>query len=182
MQLIKTSLPNVFIIMPKMIADERGYFMESYHSRKFQQLGITTHFVQDNQSLSHQGTVRGLHYQIAPYAQTKLVRVLVGEIWDVVVDLRRDAPTFGHWEGVILSSTNQKQLFVPKGFAHGFIVLSKEAIVQYKCDTFYYPKAERGIHFQDPRLVIPWENMTKPTFVSEKDQKLPYLDAANLNF
>ena len=129
--------------------------------------------MQDNQSFSKQGTIRGLHYQTAPYAQTKLVRVIQGEIWDVAIDLRPNAQTFGKWEGVLLSAANKKQLLIPQGFAHGFAVLSRQAMVLYKCSAFYVREAEQGIVFNDPTLAIDWRLDTHKVIVSEKDRQLP---------
>ena len=150
--------------------------------RKLGELGIHTRFVQENQSFSKQGTIRGLHYQLAPYAQAKLVCVLEGEIWDVAVNLWQGADTFGQWEGVILSADNKKQLLIPRGYAHGFAVLSQQATVLYKCDAFYHPAAEAGIHFLDPTLAIDWRLNTQQSIVSEKDKQLPSFQAAIMNF
>ena len=173
MQTVYTPLLGLPVIIPQPITDHRGYFAEIYHKDRFVELGISTQFVQENQSFSKKGTVRGLHYQRSPHAQAKLVRVLVGEIWDVAVDLRSKAPTFGHWEGLILSAENQKQLFIPRGYGHGFAVLSEQAVVLYKCDAFYQPAAEAGIHFLDPTLSIEWKLGTCQPIVSIKDQGLP---------
>ena len=182
MEVTKTPCLGLQVITSQVIPDHRGYFWESYHEGKLAKLGIHNHFVQENQSFSKQGTIRGLHYQLAPYAQAKLIRVLAGEIWDVAVDLRQGAPTFGQWEGILLSGDNKKQLLVPRGYAHGFAVLSKQAIVLYKCDAFYHPAAEAGIHFLDPTLAIDWRLDGLQAIVSEKDQHLPSFQEAIMNF
>ena len=166
-------LPGLLLLKPTVYYDHRGYFLESYHQKKILDIDLNITFVQDNQSCSKKGTVRGMHYQLAPYAQSKLIHVVHGTIWDVVVDLRKGMDTFGKWQGFLLDSTNHYQLFVPKGFAHGFIALSNEAIISYKCDTFHCSNAERGIYFQDPILNIPWENYETPRIISKKDLNLP---------
>ena len=173
MKLNRTPLLDLVVVEPTVFEDKRGYFFESYHAKKLAELGIDVDFVQDNQSFSKQGTIRGLHYQTAPYAQTKLVRVIQGEVWDVAVDLRPGTKTFGKWEGVKLSADNKKQLLIPKGFAHGFAVLSQQAIVLYKCDAFYFREAEQGIVFNDPTLAIDWQLDAQEITVSEKDRQLP---------
>lgn len=175
-------LAGLLLFKPIIHYDRRGYFFEGYHKKKYQTIGLNTIFIQENQSLSKKGTLRGLHYQLAPYAQAKLVRVVEGIIWDVAVDLRKSMGTFGQWQGFLLSAKNQHQLFLPKGFAHGFITLSKQAIVIYKCDAYYFPDAERGIHFQDPTLNIPWEDYAKPKIISEKDLALPFLKQGIYDF
>ena len=182
MQVTSTPLLGLQVITPQVIQDQRGYFWESYHEHKLAKLGIHIRFVQENQSFSRQGTIRGLHYQLAPYAQAKLIRVLEGEIWDIVVDLRQGADTFAQWEGVILSADNKKQLLIPKGYAHGFAVLSQQATVLYKCDAFYHPAAEAGIHFLDPTLAIDWRLGMQQPIVSEKDKQLPSFQDAIMNF
>ncbi|MEF2228959.1 MAG: dTDP-4-dehydrorhamnose 3,5-epimerase [Candidatus Cardinium sp.] len=182
MQLEQASLAGLLLFKPKIHYDSRGYFFETYHQEKYQAMSLDVSFIQENQSLSKKGTVRGLHYQLAPYAQAKLVRVLQGVIWDVAVDLRKEMGSFGQWRGFVLSSENNHQLFVPRGFAHGFIALSSEAIVAYKCDAYHCPDAEQGIHFQDPNLHIPWEDYTKPQIISSKDAALPLLQEAVYNF
>lgn len=179
MQFEPQSLAGLLLLKPTVHYDHRGYFVETYHKEKWLKMGIDVSFVQDNQSYSTRGTVRGLHYQIAPYAQAKLVRVAHGTIWDVVVDLRSNSDTFGQWQGYLLSSHNHHQLLVPKGFAHGFIAVSKQAIVAYQCDAPYCFEAERGIHFQDPTLHIPWERYAKPKQISTKDAKLPLFVRGN---
>lgn len=182
MQVAAQSLSGLLLFKPTVYYDNRGYFFETYHKEKYKAIGLDVSFIQENQSLSKKGTVRGLHYQLAPYAQSKLVRVVEGVIWDVAVDLRQGMDSFGRWQGFLLSSENRHQLFVPKGFAHGFIALSDKAIVAYKCDGYHYPDAERGIHFQDPTLAIPWEDYGKPEIISAKDARLPLLQEAVYNF
>lgn len=173
MELVKTELSGVFVINPKVFKDDRGFFFESYQYEKLCKEGIDIVFRQDNQSFSKKGTIRGLHYQKGLAAQTKLVRCLQGEIYDVIVDLRRASPTFGRWLGVVLSAENKKQLFIPQGFAHGFSVLSAQAEVFYKCDNYYSPQNEAGIRWDDPSLAVVWQVSTP--CVSPKDNKLPYL-------
>lgn len=182
MKLIDTKLRDLFIIEPKVFEDERGYFFESYNGSKFLEKGIDIQFVQDNQSKSSYGVLRGLHYQLNPHAQTKLVRVLEGAIWDVAVDIRKGSPTFGEWFGIELSADNKKQLLVPQGFAHGFSVISQTAVVLYKCDQFYNPSSERGILFNDPALKIDWKIPEAKVILSAKDKVHPLLDNADYNF
>ncbi len=181
MLLTKTPILGLQVIEPEVKKDDRGYFMEVYHQEKLAQLGINNQFVQENQSYSKQGTIRGLHYQLHPYTQAKLIRVVVGKIWDVAVDIRSGSSTFGTWEGIILSAENQKQLLLPKGYAHGFSVLSKHATVLYKCDNIYHPDAEAGIYCFDTQLRIDWK-LNAPPLLSEKDQQLPSFDQALINF
>ena len=156
MQRIETSLPGVLLIEPDVFGDERGFFMESYHTEKFREIGISNQFVQDNHSLSKRGTLRGLHYQLEN-PQAKLCRVIRGEILDVAVDIRRDSPHFGQWVSTILSAENKRQIFIPAGFAHGFLVLSDEAEFLYKCDAFYDAQDERGVLWSDPQIGIDWQ-------------------------
>ncbi|MEM7055848.1 MAG: dTDP-4-dehydrorhamnose 3,5-epimerase [Bacteroidota bacterium] len=182
MQVTSTPLLGLQVIIPQIIQDHRSYFCENYHEKKLAKLGIHTRFVQENQSFSRQGTIRGLHYQLVPHAQAKLIRVLAGKIWDVAVDLRQGTDTFGQWEGIILSAANKKQLLIPRGYAHGFAVLSQQATVLYKCDAFYCPAAEAGIHFLDPTLAIDWKLGTQQPIVLEKDKQLPSFQAATMNF
>jgi dTDP-4-dehydrorhamnose 3,5-epimerase len=163
-----TSLPGVLILEPKVFGDERGFFLESYNEKVVADLGIRERFVQDNQSFSKQGVVRGLHYQ-AVHPQGKLMRVVVGEIFDVAVDLRKSSSTFGQWHGEILSAENKRMLWIPSGFAHGFSVLSLDAQVLYKTTDFYHPESERTIRWNDPQLAIDWRLQGEPT-VSAKDQ------------
>jgi dTDP-4-dehydrorhamnose 3,5-epimerase len=168
-----TDLPNLLIFEPKVFEDSRGYFFEAYNANNFREEGVDTLFVQDNQSRSSYGVIRGLHYQLPPYAQTKLVRVLEGRILDVAVDIRKGSPTFGQSFALELSAENKKQLFIPAGFAHGFSVLSEVAIVLYKCDQFYNKESEGGILYNDPALNIDWQIEKGKEIVSEKDVALP---------
>ena len=171
MRITPTTIPEVFLIEPKVFEDDRGFFMETYHEKNFQQAGIKYSFVQDNHSRSKKGTLRGLHYQIKQ-AQGKLVRVVVGEIFDVVVDLRRSSPTFGKWTGHHLSSVNKQQLWLPPGFAHGFLTLSNWAEVLYKATDFYSPENERCLLWNDPEIGIKWPLEDQMTVLcSEKDLK-----------
>lgn len=174
MQFLTTAIPGVLIIEPKVFGDERGFFMETYQAQRFAEAGIQYSFVQDNHSGSHQGTLRGLHYQIRQ-PQAKLVRAVVGEIFDVVVDIRRSSPTFGQWVGVHLSAQNKRQVWVPTGFAHGYYVLSEWAEFLYKTSDFYAPQWERTLIWNDPRLNIAWPLVDgKPPSLSPKDaQGLP---------
>lgn len=182
MNIEQTPIQDLVIITPTVFADERGYFMESYNKTKLQDLGINIEFVQDNQSFSKKGTLRGLHYQNPPYAQTKLVRVLEGEIIDVAVDLRKDSPTYGQSFAIQLTAENKKQLLVPQGFAHGFSVISETAVVMYKCDQFYDKASEGGIRFDDATLNIDWGMDLKDAIVSEKDLILPDFTNCNSQF
>jgi dTDP-4-dehydrorhamnose 3,5-epimerase len=181
--LIKESpLPGLLIIEPKVFEDSRGYFFESFNRKNLTDAGVDAQFVQDNQSLSQYGVLRGLHYQLAPYAQSKLVRVLQGSVWDVVVDIRKNSPTFGQYFGIEISAENKLQLFIPHGFAHGFAVTSQTAVFFYKCDCFYNPEAERGIHYNDPDLAIPWPISENEAIISTKDKVLPLFSQAITNF
>ncbi len=181
MKVIETRMPGVKLIEPIVHGDNRGFFMESYNKYAFQASGIHHDFVQDNHSLSTQaGVLRGLHYQLNPAAQTKLFRVLVGEVYDVVVDIRKGSPTYGHWEGFHLSAENKRQLLVPVGFAHGFCTLVPNTEVQYKVDHLYSQEHDRGIAWNDPLLAIDWP--TNQPILSEKDQRHPTMDAADNNF
>ncbi len=182
MKVIKTEFEGLFVIEPKVFEDERGYFYESYNRIKLKEQGIDIDFVQDNQSKSNYGVTRGLHYQLNPKAQTKFVRVLQGSIYDVVVDIRKNSATYGKWFGIELSAENKNQLFIPKGFAHGFSVLSEEAVVFYKCDEFYSPELERGIMYNDPFLNIDWKVPASKVILSAKDTKHPMFDSADNNF
>lgn len=172
MKISDTHLEDVKVIEPVVFGDARGYFMESYNQRRYFEMGIGAAFVQDNLSFSVQDTLRGLHYQL-PHAQAKLVQVLQGEVFDVAVDIRRASPTFGKWTGVVLSSENQRQLFIPEGFAHGFCLLSKTALFMYKCSDYYHPECEGGILWCDPDIGIDWP-VERP-LLSEKDAKYPRL-------
>ena len=179
MRFIETQLKGCFILEPKIINDERGYFMESFNAKTFQEgIGQNVTFVQDNQSFSTRGVLRGLHYQCGEHAQAKLVRVLQGEVLDVAVDLRPESETFGQYEAVLLSSENQKQFFVPRGFAHGFLVLSETATFFYKCDNFYNKESEGGLIYNDETLNINWDFPSQDLVISEKDQVLPNLQNA----
>jgi len=181
MEIIKTEFPGLLIIKPKVFEDSRGYFFESYNKIKIPELE-SIDFVQDNESKSVFGTIRGLHYQLEPYAQSKLIRVLDGKILDVVIDLREKSPSFGKHFSIELSSEDKSQLFIPKGFAHGFSVLSKNAIVFYKTDQYYTPDSERGINFNDPELAIDWKINLKEAIVSPKDNVLPTFKESEKNF
>ncbi|HCK64671.1 MAG TPA: dTDP-4-dehydrorhamnose 3,5-epimerase [Anaerolineae bacterium] len=167
MEFIPTKIPDVILIKPKVFGDERGFFLETYREDKFTAAGISAKFVQENNSTSRKGVLRGLHYQIKQ-PQAKLIRVVVGEILDVVVDIRRNSPTFGEWVGIILSAENKHQLWIPNGFAHGFCVLSEQAYVTYKVTDYYAPEFERSILWNDPQLGIDWQ-LSMPPILSEKD-------------
>lgn len=182
MKLTQTGFNGLVILEPKVFGDARGFFMESFNARTLQQLGLQADFVQDNQSFSTAGVVRGLHYQNAPHAQTKLVRVLSGNILDVVVDLRREEPTFGKWFSIELSAENKKQLYVPKGFAHGFATLSETAEIFYKCDDYYNRQFEGGLYFDDPMLAIDWKMTTSSALLSDKDKVNPLFASAQFKF
>lgn len=182
MKIEKTSFEGLLVLSPAVFNDNRGYFFESYNSKSFSELGLEFNWVQDNQSHSIHGVIRGLHFQKAPHAQTKLVRVLQGEILDVVVDLRKDQPTYGKTFSVVLSSENKQQLLVPKGFAHGFSVLSQTADVLYKCDALYNKESESGLLYNDPALAIEWKLAPNQIKVSEKDLILPLLSDSDANF
>lgn len=176
----KTAIDGVYIITPKKFGDNRGYFMETYNEHDFKENGLNYNFVQDNQSKSSKGVLRGLHFQIN-HPQAKLVRVIEGEVYDVAVDLRKDSKTYGKYVGVILSAENNKQLMIPRGFAHGFLVLSDSAIFAYKCDDFYHPEDEGGIAFDDPDVNIEWpfsENLN----LSEKDKNRKTLKETKIEF
>ncbi len=175
MQIERTAIEGVVIIQPNVYLDQRGYFFESYSKRVFNEKVGNITFVQDNESMSTRGVLRGLHFQKAPYAQAKLVRVVQGEVLDVAVDIRRNSPTFGEHVAVKLSGENKRQLFIPRGFAHGYVVLSEEAIFQYKCDNYYMPEYEGGLLWNDPALKIDWLLATEEIILSEKDQRQPLL-------
>jgi dTDP-4-dehydrorhamnose 3,5-epimerase len=182
MELITTGFTELVILKPAVFEDSRGYFYESYNKQSLKKSGINSNFVQDNQSSSSFGVIRGLHYQLVPYAQSKLVRVLQGEIFDVAVDLRKGSSTFGKWFGIELSGENRLQLFIPQGFAHGFSVLSENALVLYKTDDYYNKEAERGILFNDPVLNIDWKLDQSKVSVSGRDRQLPEFRQAEANF
>lgn len=179
MKFTETKLKGCFILEPKIIQDERGYFIESFNERIFQEgIGQKVTFVQDNQSFSTKGVLRGLHYQCGEHAQAKLVRVLQGEVLDVAVDLRPKSETYGQYETVLLSGENQTQFFVPRGFAHGFLVLSETATFFYKCDNFYNKESEGGLIYNDETVNINWNYPLEELLISEKDQVLPNLEMA----
>lgn len=182
MPFLKTEISGVLIFEPKVLEDSRGYFYESYNELVFHQAGINNHIVQDNQSLSGYGVIRGLHYQLAPHAQMKIVRVIQGIILDVAVDIRKGSPTFGKSFSIELSEENKKQLYIPAGFAHGFSVLSQTATVLYKCDSFYNKESEGGIRFDDPALNIDWKIPAGRAVISDKDKQLPLLADCKNNF
>jgi len=182
MKIIETPIPGLLIIEPRVFADDRGYFLESYNTKKFEGSGITTIFVQDNESKSVHGVIRGLHYQLEPYSQCKLVRVIQGSVYDVAVDCRKRSPTFGQSFGIELSADNKLQFYIPKGFAHGFSVWSETAIFSYKCDSLYNTAAERGIFYNDPALGINWGIDSSEAIISGKDMLLPMLSDAEMNF
>ncbi len=182
MELIKTDIEGVVILKPRVFGDSRGYFMESYNRRVFDELIGPVEFVQDNESCSSRGVVRGLHFQMPPFTQAKLVRCVRGKVLDVVVDLRRQSPTFGKHVAVELSEENYLQLFIPHGFAHGFSVLSESAVFQYKCDRFYNPESEAGISINDPSLGIDWQINMSTAILSEKDTRHPLLADFNSPF
>ncbi|ANQ50244.1 dTDP-4-dehydrorhamnose 3,5-epimerase [Flammeovirga sp. MY04] len=176
MKITSTKLKDCYIIEPQIFGDERGYFFESFHLKKFTEAtGLAVNFVQDNQSSSTYGVIRGLHYQKGVHAQAKLVRVLSGKVIDVAVDLRPDSETYGQFEAVELSAENRRQLFVPRGFAHGFSVLTQSAEFAYKCDNYYNKESEGGIKYNDPELNIDWQIPAGKEIISEKDQLLPLL-------
>lgn len=182
MEIIKTSIDGVVTIKPRIFSDFRGYFFESFNQKKIEERVCKTIFVQDNESRSNYGVIRGLHFQKPPFAQSKLVRVVKGSVLDVAVDIRKGSPTFGQHVAVELTEENHCQLFIPKGFAHGFSVLSKEAIFQYKCDNFYAPQSEGAIAFDDPDLRIDWGIPLNMAIQSEKDKKNTLLRNTELVF
>ena len=181
MEVIKTNIPGVLIIEPRVFKDSRGYFFESFSQREFDEkvtpiLGHSINFVQDNESMSSYGVMRGLHYQRMPYTQSKLVRCVKGAVLDVAVDIRKGSPTFGQHVAVELTEDNHRQFFIPRGFAHGFAVLSETAVFQYKCDEFYHPEADGGINIKDDSLGIDWKIPTENAVLSEKDTLHPLLE------
>lgn len=176
MEVKKTAIEGVFVIEPRVFGDERGYFFESFNEREFREkTGIDVKFVQDNESKSRYGVLRGLHFQKAPYEQAKLVRVVKGRVLDVAVDIRKGSPTFGRYTAVELTGDNHRQCFIPRGFAHGFCVLSEEAVFQYKCDEYYHPEAEDAIAWDDPDIAIEWPIPANDIILSEKDKHHPRL-------
>ena len=179
MNFIPTNLEGCFVLEPKIFHDDRGYFMESFNENTFEDgIGQKVHFIQDNQSYSSKGVLRGLHYQTGAYAQAKLVRVLQGEVLDIAVDIRPESPTYGQSFSILLSAENQKQLFIPRGFAHGFLVTSQTATFFYKCDNFYNKESEGGIMYNDSALKIDWNFPESELIISEKDMILPTLENA----
>lgn len=182
MEIIETPIKDLVIIKPRVFADARGFFCETYNKQRYIEAGINVDFCQDNQSKSSYGVIRGLHYQLLPHSQSKLVSVVQGAVWDVAVDLRKDSPTFGQWYGVELTEENHLQFLVPQGFAHGFSVISETAVFSYKCDDFYNPALERGILYNDPALAIDWKIPADKAVISEKDTKHPLLADADMNF
>lgn len=175
MNIKATTLEGCFIIEPNVLNDERGYFFESFHQKKFHELtGVKTQFVQDNQSLSQRGVLRGLHFQTGEFTQSKLVKVIKGSVLDVAVDLRKDSSTFGKHFSILLSEKNKLQLFIPRGFAHGFVVLENDTIFSYKCDNYYNKSAEGGVMYNDPDLDIDWMLEEDEIILSEKDKRLSY--------
>ena len=181
MKVIKTKLEGVVIIEPQVFFDDRGYFFESFSQQRFNEQVAPITFVQDNESKSSYGVLRGLHFQKPPFAQSKLVRVVKGKVLDVAVDLRKGSPTFGQYESVVLSEENKRQFFIPQGFAHGFAVLSEEAIFQYKCDTYYAPKSEGSVRWNDTTIAIDWQLPEKDIIISAKDEKAPLLSQLTIN-
>ena len=175
MEVTKTSIDGLLVLQPRVFRDQRGYFFESFSQREFDEKVAPIRFVQDNESMSQRGVVRGLHYQRAPYTQTKLVRCVRGAVLDVAVDIRQGSPTYGQHVAVELTEENQLQFFIPKGFAHGFAVLSETAVFEYKCDEFYHPESEAGVSIMDPSLGIDWRTPLAEAILSEKDTRLPLL-------
>lgn len=182
MPFVETGFTGLKVFEPRVFADARGYFFESFNKQVFAAEGITTEFVQDNESRSARGVLRGLHYQLNPMAQAKLVRVIEGEVLDVAVDIRKGSPTFGKHYSILLSAENKKQLYIPRGFAHGFAVLSDSCIFQYKCDNFYSKESEGGILFSDAELGIDWRLNPADILVSDKDKVLPTFSNCLTNF
>lgn len=180
---IETVIPEVKIIEPKVFADSRGYFLETFSQKEFIEKVLNTTFVQDNESFSKYGVLRGMHYQLPPFAQSKLVRVTYGKVLDVAVDIRKGSPTFGKYVAVELSDENKRQLFVPRGFAHGFLTLSEKAIFQYKCDAYYVPNHEGAFIWNDPTVNIQWPINPSKVILSDKDKALPlFVDAVAFDY
>ncbi len=182
MEIIETPIKDLLIIKPRVFEDARGFFCETFNVERYHAAGITQNFVQDNMSKSSYGVVRGLHFQRAPHSQAKLVSVSVGRVWDVAVDLRASSPTFGQWYGVELTDENHLQFLIPRGFAHGFSVLSATALFTYKCDNFYAPQTESSILYNDPDLAIDWKIPTEKMILSDKDTKHSLLKDTIINF
>lgn len=182
MKVIDTAIPDVKIIEPRVFEDSRGYFFESFNQDEFEnKMGFACNFVQDNESLSTFGTLRGLHFQRHPFAQDKLVRVIQGRVWDVAVDLRLDSETYKNWVGIELSGESKQQLFIPRGFGHGFLVLSKTAVFAYKVSAFYLKSHDSGVKFNDPDLAIEWPLSETQYIISNKDKELPLLKDCQLD-
>ena len=175
MKVVDTEIEGLKIVELDVFGDNRGWFCETYNAARYRRAGIDNVFVQDNESLSSKGVVRGLQWQAAPHTQAKLVRVIQGAAWDVAVDIRKGSPTFGKHVAVVLSGENRKQFYVPRGFAHGFIVLEDNTLFSYKCDNLYAPESDRGMRFDDPALKIDWPDVGIPLTLSPKDQKHPLL-------
>lgn len=182
MEIIETGFKGLAIIKPSVFVDSRGYFFESFSIKSFRDAGISFSPVQDNESMSDKGVIRGLHYQLRPYDQAKLIRVVSGKIFDVSLDIRKDSKTYGKWFGIELDSENKIQLLIPKGFAHGFSVLADRTVIQYKVDNFYNKASERGILLSDPALNIDWRLEDIPRIISEKDMNNPLFSKADNNF
>jgi len=182
MEIIKTPISGLVIVKPRVFTDSRGFFYETYNEKSYLEAGIDLHFCQDNQSKSSYGVIRGLHYQLNPQSQSKLVSVVLGSVWDVAVDLRAASPTFGQWYGVELTEENHLQFLIPQGFAHGFSVLTETAVFSYKCDNFYSPTLERGIMYNDPALAIDWKIPADKAVISDKDLKHRLFIDADKNF
>ncbi|WP_319503155.1 dTDP-4-dehydrorhamnose 3,5-epimerase [uncultured Draconibacterium sp.] len=182
MNIVQTGIPGLVVIEPRVFEDDRGYFFETFQQERYREAGIERPFIQDNESQSTKGVVRGLHFQLGNAAQAKLVRVIQGSVFDVAVDLRKGSPTFGKWFGVDLNENNKKQLYVPRGFAHGFSVLSETAIFTYKCDNLYNREAESSINPFDKTLGIDWQVKEEDALVSEKDKNAPVFEKAQMNF
>ena len=182
MKIISLAIPDVKLIEPDVFGDNRGFFMETYRADQFKEAGIPTNFVQDNMSSSRKGVLRGLHFQKDPYSQGKLVRVVRGEVFDVAVDLRKGSSYYGKWVGDFLSEENKRSLYVPNGFAHGFCVVSDEAVFHYKCTEFYHPEAEGGLRYDDPTVAVEWPKIDVPFLTSPKDEKAPFLENIDCNF
>ncbi len=179
MKIIETGFDGLYIIEPQVFEDERGYFFESYNLKKISEYGLKAQFIQDNESKSSYGVIRGLHYQLEPFAQTKLLRVVQGKILDVAVDMRQNSKTFGSYFAIELSAENKRQFYIPKGFAHGFSVISPETIVNYKCDNYYNKDSERGVNLNDSKLNIDWKIDKYKQIISEKDLLWPLIDNAD---
>ena len=182
MEIVETGIKGLLIIKPKVYSDTRGYFFESFNKKVFHEAGIIFEPFQDNESKSAKSVIRGLHYQLKPFDQAKLIRVVEGQIFDVAIDIRKSSETFGKWFGIELDSDTKHQLYIPRGFAHGFSVLSSVAVIQYKCDNFYNPQYERGISIFDPELNIDWKTESSIPIVSDKDRNNPVLKKAEINF